>query len=90
MIRVNCLGAAGSVTGSNFLIESPGGKKILVDCGLFQGGRQMENRNREGWGFDPVEIETLFLTHAHIDHSGRIPKLVRDGFSPDYHLAPNC
>jgi metallo-beta-lactamase family protein len=80
MIRITCLGAAGSVTGSNFLIESPGGKKMLVDCGLFQGGRQMESRNWEDWGFDPGEIETLFLTHAHIDHSGRIPKLVRDGF----------
>ena len=81
MIRVHCLGAAGSVTGSNFLLESPGGKKVLVDCGLFQGGRHMEARNWANWGFDPKEIETLFLTHAHIDHSGRIPKLVKDGFS---------
>lgn len=80
MIRVTCLGAAGSVTGSNFLIESPMGKKVLVDCGLFQGGKLMENRNWEPWGFDPEDIETLFLTHAHIDHSGRIPKLVKDGF----------
>jgi metallo-beta-lactamase family protein len=80
MIRVTCLGAAGSVTGSNFLIESPGGKRVLVDCGLFQGGRQMEMRNQEPWGFDPKSVETLFLTHAHIDHSGRIPKLVKDGF----------
>jgi metallo-beta-lactamase family protein len=88
MIRITCLGAAGSVTGSNFLIESPRGKKILVDCGLFQGGRQMENRNREGWGFDPMEIETLFLTHAHIDHSGRIPKLVRDGFAGQIITSP--
>jgi metallo-beta-lactamase family protein len=61
-------------------VESPDNKKILVDCGLFQGGRQMVHRNKEAWGFDPKEIETLFLTHAHIDHSGRIPKLVKDGF----------
>jgi metallo-beta-lactamase family protein len=61
-------------------MESPEGKKVLVDCGLFQGGRQMETRNREDWGFDPGQISTVFLTHAHIDHSGRIPKLVRDGF----------
>ena len=81
MIRITCLGAAGSVTGSSFLIESPGGKKILVDCGLFQGGKQMESRNWEDWAFDPEEIDALFLTHAHIDHSGRIPKLVRDGFA---------
>ena len=80
MIRVNCLGGVGSVTGSNYLIEIPGGKKVLVDCGLFQGGRQMESRNWEDWVFDPKGIDTLFLTHAHIDHSGRIPKLVRDGF----------
>ncbi len=80
MIRVVCLGGAGSVTGSNYLVESSEGKKILVDCGLFQGGRQMESRNRMDWGFDPQQMSTLFLTHAHIDHSGRIPKLVKDGF----------
>ncbi|MGD9321379.1 MAG: MBL fold metallo-hydrolase, partial [Desulfobacteraceae bacterium] len=80
MIRVTCLGGAGSVTGSNYLIESPEGKKVLVDCGLFQGGKEMEKRNWMDWGFDPKQIDTLFLTHAHIDHSGRIPKLVKDGF----------
>jgi metallo-beta-lactamase family protein len=81
MIRVTCLGGAGSVTGSCYLVESPQNKKILVDCGLFQGGRQIEDRNKAPWGFDPKEVETLFLTHAHIDHSGRIPKLVKDGFN---------
>jgi len=80
MIRVTCLGAAESVTGSSFLVESPEGKKVLVDCGLFQGGAQMERRNWEDWGFDPKELKTLFLTHAHIDHSGKIPRLVKDGF----------
>jgi metallo-beta-lactamase family protein len=80
MIKVTCFGGAGSVTGSNYLVESSQGKKVLVDCGLFQGGRQMENRNWEDWGFDPDKINTLFLTHAHIDHSGRIPKLSKDGF----------
>ncbi|MBN2568417.1 MAG: MBL fold metallo-hydrolase [Deltaproteobacteria bacterium] len=80
MIKVTCLGAAGSVTGSNYLIENSKGNKILVDCGLFQGGREMEKRNWMEWGFDPGEIEVLLLTHAHIDHSGRIPKLVKDGF----------
>ncbi len=80
MIKVTCLGAAGSVTGSNYLVENSNGNKILVDCGLFQGGREMEKRNSMEWGFDPREIEALFLTHAHIDHSGRIPKLVKDGF----------
>ena len=80
MIKVTCLGAAGSVTGSNYLIENSKGKKILVDCGLFQGGREMEKRNWMEWGFDPREIDALILTHAHIDHSGRIPRLVKDGF----------
>ncbi|MBN1105523.1 MAG: MBL fold metallo-hydrolase [Deltaproteobacteria bacterium] len=80
MVRVTCLGAAGTVTGSSFLIETPQGTKVLVDCGLFQGGRELEDRNWQEWGFDPRQLNTLFLTHAHIDHSGRIPKLVRDGF----------
>jgi metallo-beta-lactamase family protein len=80
MIRVSCLGGVGSVTGSSYLIEDSHDKRVLVDCGLFQGGKQMENRNWQDWGFDPKEINTLFLTHAHIDHSGRIPKLVKDGF----------
>ncbi len=80
MVRVTCLGGAGSVTGSCYLIESSEGKKVLVDCGLFQGGKQMESRNWDPWGFDPKSIDTLFLTHAHIDHSGKIPKLVHDGF----------
>ena len=80
MVKVTCLGGTGTVTGSNYLVESSQGKKCLVDCGLFQGGKQMEERNWQDWGFDPKEIETLFLTHAHIDHSGRIPKLVKDGF----------
>ncbi len=75
-MQITCLGAAGCVTGSCFLI----GRKYLVDCGLFQGGRQMEALNRAPWGFNPAEIEAMFLTHAHIDHCGRIPKLVKDGF----------
>jgi metallo-beta-lactamase family protein len=88
MIRVTCLGGAGSVTGSNYLIESSEGKKVLVDCGLFQGGKQMEKRNWMDWGFDPKQISTLFLTHAHIDHSGRIPRLVKDGFQGEIITSP--
>jgi metallo-beta-lactamase family protein len=78
MIKVTCLGG-GTVTGSCYLIESTR-EKILVDCGLFQGGKTLEDRNWAGWDFDPKQIHTLFLTHAHIDHSGKIPRLVRDGF----------
>lgn len=88
MIKITCFGAAQSVTGSNYLIENSQGRKILVDCGLFQGGKQMERRNWEDWGYDPAEIKTLILTHAHIDHSGRIPKLVKDGFSGSIITSP--
>ena len=80
MVKVTCCGAAGSVTGSNFLVETSIGKSLIVDCGLFQGGKEMERRNWEGWGYDPKNVKNLILTHAHIDHSGRIPKLVKDGF----------
>ncbi len=77
-MQITCLGAARCVTGSSFLIDT--GRKYLVDCGLFQGGHRMEALNRGPWGFNPADIEALFLTHAHIDHSGRIPGLVKDGF----------
>jgi metallo-beta-lactamase family protein len=77
-MQITCLGAARCVTGSCYLIDNGG--KYLIDCGLFQGGRQMEAMNHTDWGFNPAEISALFLTHAHIDHSGRIPKLVKDGF----------
>jgi metallo-beta-lactamase family protein len=73
MVRVTCLGGVGTVTGSSYLVESAAGKKVLVDCGLFQGGKNIEERNWKEWGFDPARINTLFLTHAHIDHSGKIP-----------------
>ena len=80
VVKVTCCGAAGTVTGSNYLVETSRGKSLIVDCGLFQGGKEMERRNREDWGYDPMQIKNLVLTHAHIDHSGRIPKIVRDGF----------
>ncbi|MGV8073063.1 MAG: MBL fold metallo-hydrolase RNA specificity domain-containing protein [Syntrophobacteraceae bacterium] len=77
-MKITCLGAAGCVTGSCFLLDN--GNKYLIDCGLFQGGKSMEVLNYNEWGFNPREVSALFLTHAHIDHSGRIPKLVKDGF----------
>jgi len=80
MVKVTCFGAAGSVTGSNHLVETSRGRNLLVDCGLFQGSKETERRNWEKWGYNPNEIKHLILTHAHIDHSGRIPKLVKDGF----------
>lgn len=73
-------GAARTVTGSKHLITLKSGKRILLDCGMFQGlGKETDVLNRD-WGFNPPEVDYLVLSHAHIDHSGLIPKLVRDGF----------
>jgi len=72
-------GADQNVTGSCHLFESAG-KKILIDCGLYQGGREMDEENAEPFGFDPASIDYLLLTHAHLDHCGRIPLLVKRGF----------
>ena len=72
-------GGTGSVTGANFLFEVSG-KKILIDCGLTQGSRFADLENHEPFPYDPASIGFLLVTHAHIDHIGRIPKLVADGF----------
>src|SRR3989344_4858414 len=81
-------GGVGAVTGSNFKLEIPGvGKNgagvvnLLVDCGMFQGGELAHEKNREPFPYDPAKIDVLLVTHAHIDHIGRIPKLVKDGFA---------
>ncbi|MEN9852298.1 MAG: hypothetical protein RI996_241 [Candidatus Parcubacteria bacterium] len=70
---------ARTVTGSNFLISS-NNRKILVDCGLLQGEKMADEINAEDFPYNPGEVDALFVTHAHMDHVGRIPKLVRDGF----------
>ncbi len=72
-------GGARTVTGANYLLEA-GKIKILIDCGLFQGVHFSEEKNHEPFPFDPKEIDAVILTHAHIDHSGRLPKLFREGF----------
>lgn len=71
--------AARSVTGANYLIETEN-SKVLVDCGLIQGTRHAEKQNYEPFPYDPASIDAVFITHAHIDHTGRLPKLVKDGF----------
>jgi len=73
-------GAAGEVTGSCYLLEAAG-SRILLECGLIQGGANDEKRNREPYPFDPKSIDAVVLSHSHIDHSGRIPQLVKAGFN---------
>jgi metallo-beta-lactamase family protein len=81
-------GAAWTVTGSKHLLTLKNGKKILLDSGLFQGmGKETDALNRV-WGFDPAEVDILVLSHAHIDHCGLIPKLVKDGFSGPIYCTP--
>jgi metallo-beta-lactamase family protein len=82
-VKIHFLGGAGDVTGSNFLFETttlPKNLRFLIDCGMFQGARVNDPRNSKPFEFDPSLIDALFVTHSHIDHVGRIPKLVRDGF----------
>ncbi|RPJ52699.1 MAG: MBL fold metallo-hydrolase, partial [Acidobacteria bacterium] len=79
MAKLTFLGAAGSVTGSKFLIEH-GGHIVLVDCGLFQGLKDLRLRNWEPLPVEPESIHAVVLTHAHVDHSGYLPRLVAGGF----------
>jgi metallo-beta-lactamase family protein len=78
-MRISFHGADRGVTGSCHLIECAG-KRVLIDCGLYQGGREIDEENAEPFGFDPRNIDFLLLTHAHLDHCGRIPLLVKRGF----------
>lgn len=82
--------AGGEVTGSCHLVEAAG-KRILLDCGMIQGSRDAEARNLEPFGFDPATIDALVLSHAHIDHIGRVPLLVKRGFrGPIFAQAATC
>ncbi len=78
-MKLSFHGADYDVTGSCHLIECAG-KRILIDCGLFQGERELVEENAEPFGFDPAGIDFLLLTHAHLDHCGRLPLLVKRGF----------
>jgi metallo-beta-lactamase family protein len=78
-MNLTFLGATGTVTGSKYLLEAEGAQ-ILIDCGLYQGVKQLRLRNRKPLPLEPAALEAVLLTHAHIDHSGHLPVLVRDGF----------
>ncbi len=79
MTNLTFLGGAGTVTGSKYLLEA-GGRKILIDCGLFQGLKQLRLRNWDRFPVNPAQIDAVVLTHAHLDHSGYLPLLVKNGF----------
>ena len=84
-MELKFLGATGTVTGSKYLLtcvtESGGIRRILVDCGLFQGLKQLRLRNWANLPIDPKDVDIVVLTHAHIDHSGYLPLFVKNGFS---------
>ncbi|MGE0025559.1 MAG: MBL fold metallo-hydrolase [Thermoleophilia bacterium] len=84
---VRSYGAAMTVTGSCHLLEA-GGARVLVDCGAFQGSRALFALNREPLAFDPPSVDALLLTHAHLDHSGRLPVLLKQGFRGPIHARP--
>ena len=86
-MKIAFLGAAQEVTGSCFMIDT-GAVRFLVDCGMFQGGRETRARNLDPWDFDPGEIDFVLLTHAHIDHSGLLPRLCALGFSGPVYATP--
>ncbi len=87
MTKISFHGGAGTVTGSKFLVED-GGDNVLIDCGMFQGRKEIRERNWSGPGFDAARVRNVVLTHAHIDHSGYLPRLVKDGFEGPVHATP--
>ncbi|HET8539205.1 MAG TPA: MBL fold metallo-hydrolase [Anaeromyxobacter sp.] len=87
MASIRFLGAAGTVTGSRFLVQH-GSARVLVDAGLFQGPKELRLRNRAPWAVAPASLSAIVLTHAHVDHTGALPLLVRDGFAGRVHCTP--
>ena len=86
-VNITFLGGTGTVTGSKYLVEH-GGKQLLVDCGLFQGYKQLRLRNWSPLPVTPTDIDAVILTHAHLDHSGYVPLLYRHGYRGHIHATP--
>ena len=86
-IRLSFHGAAGTVTGSKFLVEADD-KKVLIDCGLFQGRKKLRLRNWDEPSFDPQSLSAIVLTHAHIDHTGFLPLIVKRGYRGPIYCTP--
>jgi metallo-beta-lactamase family protein len=87
-VKVRFLGAVGCVTGSRHLLETKSGKRILIDCGMFQGSKELRLRNWADFPVPPSSIDAVILTHAHIDHSGYLPRLMANGFSGPVYATP--
>ncbi|WP_029478743.1 MBL fold metallo-hydrolase RNA specificity domain-containing protein [Deinococcus frigens] len=87
-MRLQSFGAACTVTGSMHLLTLDGGRRVLIDCGLFQGGGDMEARNHQTYPFDPADLDAVILTHAHLDHVGRLPLLVNRGYRGPVYCTP--
>jgi metallo-beta-lactamase family protein len=87
MATLRFLGACGTVTGSKFLLEA-GRYRVLVDCGVFQGSRALREKNWTAPPFDPASLDAVVLTHAHIDHTGYVPRLAKSGFSGPVFVTP--
>lgn len=85
MATLTFWGAAGTVTGSRFVLEADG-RRVLIDCGLFQGYKVLRERNRLAFPVAPESIDAVVITHAHLDHTGYLPALVRDGFRGEVHV----
>ena len=83
-IRLKFCGAARTVTGSCYLLQTDDAK-VLIDCGMFQGSKTERELNNRKFPFDPASLDAMLLTHAHIDHTGMIPKLVKHGFTKKIH-----